>query len=187
MSNLAAKLKSLKLELAEDLIDKWSLSQFISHCMQEEEKLQRDKIESVHFASTSQNKKRKNIKDDYSKYGYLYLIHEKSQSLYIFKSFKAEVELQLGKKIKAIKSDCGGEYYGRYDGSKNNAKGLLSFFSKSLTKPLMNFGLAKSRMSNICTFRVVQLKYGPISRMKENWIQELLDVTLVAMLNALEL
>ncbi|RDX79945.1 hypothetical protein CR513_39575, partial [Mucuna pruriens] len=32
-------------------------------------------------------------------------------------SFKAEVELQLGKKIKAVKSDRGGEYYGRYDGS----------------------------------------------------------------------
>ncbi|KAA0036180.1 putative transposable element-related protein [Cucumis melo var. makuwa] len=29
----------------------------------------------------------------------------------------AEVELQLGKKIKVVKSDRGGEYYGRYDGS----------------------------------------------------------------------
>ncbi|RDY10617.1 hypothetical protein CR513_04828, partial [Mucuna pruriens] len=44
--------------------------------------------------------------DDYFRYGYLYLIHEKSQSLNAFKSFKAEVELQLGKKIKAIKFDC---------------------------------------------------------------------------------
>ena len=31
--------------------------------------------------------------DDYSRYGYLYLIHEKSQALDVFKSFKAEVEL----------------------------------------------------------------------------------------------
>ena len=30
--------------------------------------------------------------DDYSRYGYLYLIHEKSQSLDVFKNFKAEVE-----------------------------------------------------------------------------------------------
>jgi len=45
------------------------------------------------------------------------LIHEKSQSLDFFKSFKAEVELQLGKKIKVVKSARGGEYYGRYDGS----------------------------------------------------------------------
>ena len=31
---------------------------------------------------------------DYSCYGYLYLIHEKSQSLDVFKNFKAEVENQ---------------------------------------------------------------------------------------------
>jgi len=54
--------------------------------------------------------------DDYSRYGYLYLLHEKSQSLDVFKGFMAKVELQLGKKIKAIKYDRGGEYYGRYDG-----------------------------------------------------------------------
>ena len=41
----------------------------------------------------------------------------KSQSLDVFKNFKAEVENQLSKKIKAIRSDHGGEYYGRYDGS----------------------------------------------------------------------
>ena len=35
----------------------------------------------------------------------------------MFKNFKAEVENQLSKKIKAIRSDHGGEYYGRYDGS----------------------------------------------------------------------
>ena len=32
----------------------------------------------------------------------------------VFKDFKAEVELQLGKKIKVVKSDCGGEYYDKY-------------------------------------------------------------------------
>jgi len=46
------------------------------------------------------------------------LIHEKSQSVDVFKIFKAEVELQLGKKIKAVKFERGGEYYGRYDGSR---------------------------------------------------------------------
>ncbi|RVW38157.1 Retrovirus-related Pol polyprotein from transposon TNT 1-94 [Vitis vinifera] len=55
--------------------------------------------------------------DDYSRYGYLFLIHEKSQSLDVFKTFKAEVELQLNKRIKSVRSDRGGEYYGRYDGS----------------------------------------------------------------------
>ncbi|KAJ9544451.1 hypothetical protein OSB04_024158 [Centaurea solstitialis] len=61
--------------------------------------------------------------DDYSRYGYLYLIHEKSQSLDVFKDFKAEVELQLGKKIKAVRSNRGGEYYGRYEGSGEQSPG----------------------------------------------------------------
>jgi len=70
--------------------------------------------------------------DDYSRYGYLYLIHEKSQSLNIYKSFKAEVELQLGKKIKTVKFDRGGEYYGKYDGSGEQHSGPFALFSKSV-------------------------------------------------------
>ena len=61
--------------------------------------------------------------DDYSRYDYLYLIHEKSQSLDVFKNFKAEVENQLSKKIKVVGSDRGGEYYGRYDGSDEQRLG----------------------------------------------------------------
>ncbi|RVW42870.1 Retrovirus-related Pol polyprotein from transposon TNT 1-94 [Vitis vinifera] len=61
--------------------------------------------------------------DDYSRYGYLFLIHEKSQSLDVFKTFKAEVELQLNKRIKSFRSDRGGEYYGRYDGSSEQRPG----------------------------------------------------------------
>jgi len=34
----------------------------------------------------------------------------------MLKIFRAEVETQLGKKIKCVSSDPGGEYYGRYDG-----------------------------------------------------------------------
>ncbi|XP_022895364.1 uncharacterized protein LOC111409558 [Olea europaea var. sylvestris] len=64
MSHLASKLKSLKLELSDDLLkDKWSLNELISHCVQEEERQQRDKTESAHLASTSQNKKKKRAKD----------------------------------------------------------------------------------------------------------------------------
>ncbi|RDY07530.1 hypothetical protein CR513_08345, partial [Mucuna pruriens] len=85
MSNLAAKLKSLKLELGEDLI--------------------------VHL------------------------------------SFKVEVELQLGKKIKAINSDRGGEYYDRYDKSGEQHLRPFAFFLREceivpqytmLGKPSMN-------------------------------------------------
>ncbi|KAL4376734.1 hypothetical protein GQ457_02G021410 [Hibiscus cannabinus] len=52
--------------------------------------------------------------DDYSRYMYLYMLHHKSESLEAFKVFKAEVEKQCGKQIKIVRTDRGGEYYGRY-------------------------------------------------------------------------
>ncbi|GJU71726.1 putative zinc finger, CCHC-type containing protein [Tanacetum coccineum] len=52
--------------------------------------------------------------NDYSRYMYLFLINEKSESLEMFKTFKAEVENQLDRKIKVVRSDRGGEYYGRH-------------------------------------------------------------------------
>ena len=60
--------------------------------------------------------------DDYSRYGYLYLIKEKSESLDKFKIFRTEVEKQLGKVIKVVRSDRGGEYYGKH-GDAGQLKG----------------------------------------------------------------
>ena len=48
--------------------------------------------------------------DDYSKYGYVYLIRRKSKAFEKFKEFRAEVENQLGKHKEAIRFDRGGEY-----------------------------------------------------------------------------
>ncbi|XP_024021308.1 uncharacterized protein LOC112091550 [Morus notabilis] len=86
MSHLPSKLKALKLELSEDLLvhlvlislpaqfsqfkvryncqkDKWTLNELIFHCVQEEERLQQEKIESAHLASTSKDKNKKRKKD----------------------------------------------------------------------------------------------------------------------------
>ena len=52
--------------------------------------------------------------DDFSRYGYIYPIREKSKALDKFKIFKAEVENQHELKIKVVRSDRGGEYYGRH-------------------------------------------------------------------------
>ncbi len=52
--------------------------------------------------------------DDYSRYGYIYPIKERSEALDKFKIFKAEVENQHSLKIKLVRSDRGGEYYGRH-------------------------------------------------------------------------
>ena len=51
--------------------------------------------------------------DDFSRYGYVYLMRHKSESFEKFKEFKNEVENQLGKSIKVLRSDRGGEYLDR--------------------------------------------------------------------------
>jgi len=48
--------------------------------------------------------------DDLSRYGYVYLMRHKSETFEKFKEFLNEVENQCGKKIKALRSDRGGEY-----------------------------------------------------------------------------
>ena len=84
ISHLAGKLKSLKIELSEDLLvhlvlislpphfgqfevsyncqkDKWTFNELISHLVEEEDRMKQHKIESAHLASTSSShgKKRK--------------------------------------------------------------------------------------------------------------------------------
>ncbi|KAL2327971.1 hypothetical protein Fmac_021398 [Flemingia macrophylla] len=55
--------------------------------------------------------------DDYSRYCYIYLLHEKSQSMNVIEVFINEVERQLDRKVKIVRSDRGGEYYGKTDES----------------------------------------------------------------------
>ena len=85
-SHIASKLKALKLELFEDLLvhlvlislpaqysqfkvsyntqkDKWTLNELISHCVQKEERLKRERTESANFTSISKDKKRKRGKE----------------------------------------------------------------------------------------------------------------------------
>ena len=88
MSHLASKLRAHKLDLSEDLLvhlvlislptqfsqfkvsyncqkETWSLNELISHCVQEEERLKQEKIESAHLTGTSKDKgkKRKNDRE----------------------------------------------------------------------------------------------------------------------------
>ena len=86
MSHLASKLRAYKLDLYEDLLvhlvlislptqfsqfkvsyncqkETWSLNELISHCVQEEERLKQEKIESTHLTGTSKDKGKKRKKD----------------------------------------------------------------------------------------------------------------------------
>ena len=48
--------------------------------------------------------------DDFSRYGYIYLMRNKSESFEKFMEFQNEVHNQLGKTIKLLRSDRGGKY-----------------------------------------------------------------------------
>ena len=48
--------------------------------------------------------------DDYSRYGYVYLMHKKYETFGKFKEFMEKAEKQLGKSLKTLRSDLGGEY-----------------------------------------------------------------------------
>jgi hypothetical protein len=52
--------------------------------------------------------------NDFSCYDYIYPIKERSKALDKFEVFKAEVENQHNIKIKIVRSDRRGEYYGRH-------------------------------------------------------------------------
>ena len=47
--------------------------------------------------------------DDYTRYNYVYLLRSKDEALEVFKHYENEVENQISKKIKMIRSDRGGE------------------------------------------------------------------------------
>ncbi|WJZ90858.1 hypothetical protein VitviT2T_009975 [Vitis vinifera] len=58
--------------------------------------------------------------DEFSRYSYVYLIREKSEALDVFKIYKAEVGNQLNRRIKSVRFDKGGEYYGRFTESSQH-------------------------------------------------------------------
>ena len=81
MSNLVTRLRALKLELCDDILvqlvlisliaqfspfkisyntqkEKWTLNELIAQCVQEEERLKQEKIESAHLATISHDNAR---------------------------------------------------------------------------------------------------------------------------------
>ena len=53
--------------------------------------------------------------DNFSHYGYMYLLKEKFQIVNAFEIYINEVEWQLNKKVKVVRFDRGGEFYGKHD------------------------------------------------------------------------
>jgi hypothetical protein len=49
--------------------------------------------------------------DDCTRFCYVYLLKSKDEAVHYFKIYKAEIENQLERKIKRVRSDGGGEYF----------------------------------------------------------------------------
>ncbi|GJS56571.1 zinc finger, CCHC-type containing protein [Tanacetum coccineum] len=71
--------------------------------------------------------------DDYSRYGYIYLLKHKHEVFETFKVFKNEVENQLGKTIKALRSDRGGEYISQEFKDYLKACGIIQLLTPPYT------------------------------------------------------
>ncbi|GJZ48856.1 retrotransposon protein, putative, ty1-copia subclass [Tanacetum coccineum] len=67
--------------------------------------------------------------DDFSRYGYVYLMKHKHEVFETFKVFQNKVENQLGKKIKAIRSDRGSEYLSHEFVNHMKSYGIVSQLS----------------------------------------------------------
>jgi hypothetical protein len=65
--------------------------------------------------------------DDFLRYGYIYPIKKRSETLDKFKIFNVEVENQHNIKIKLVRSDHGGEYYGHHT-TYGQVSGLFARF-----------------------------------------------------------
>jgi hypothetical protein len=50
------------------------------------------------------------IVDDHSPYMWIELLSNKSEALACFKKFRAVAELESGKRLNALRTDCGGEF-----------------------------------------------------------------------------
>jgi transposase InsO family protein len=101
--------------------------------------------------------------DDYSRFGYVYLMRHKSDAFDMFKAFKAEVENQLEKHIKILRSDRGGEYLSGEFQQYLIDNGIVSQFSAPGT-PQQN-GVAERRNRTLLDMVRSMLSYStlPIS------------------------
>ncbi|CAL8993174.1 unnamed protein product [Prunus brigantina] len=80
--------------------------------------------------------------DDYSRLGYVYLIKYKSEAFEKFKEFKNEFEKQIGKSIKILRLDRGGEYFGTEFLKYLKKHGILSQWTPPGTPQLTGIDFA---------------------------------------------
>ncbi|GKE07440.1 retrotransposon protein, putative, ty1-copia subclass [Tanacetum coccineum] len=103
--------------------------------------------------------------DDFSCYGFVYLMKHKHEVFEIFKVFQNEVENQLGKKIKAIQSDRGGEYLSHKFVNHMKSYGIIS----QLTLPYTPQHNKVSERRNQTLLDIVQSMMNLTALLKSFW------------------
>ncbi|GJW85559.1 retrotransposon protein, putative, ty1-copia subclass [Tanacetum coccineum] len=83
--------------------------------------------------------------DDYSRYGYVYLLKHKHEVFETFKVFKNEVENHLRKTSKAIQSDHGGEYISQEFKDYLKAYGIVQQLTPPYTPQLNGVSERRNR------------------------------------------
>ena len=98
--------------------------------------------------------------DDYSRYGYVYLMRHKSEAFDKFREYKAEAEKQLGVHIKQLRSDRGGEYLSGEFKSYLAQEGIISQLSSPGT-PQQN-GVSERRNRTLLDMVRSMLSYSSL-------------------------
>ena len=83
--------------------------------------------------------------DDFSRYGYVYLMKYKSEAFEKFREYKNEVENQTGKSIKTLRSDRGGEYLSTEFTQFLKDHGILSQWTPPYTPQLNGVSERRNR------------------------------------------
>ena len=96
--------------------------------------------------------------DDYSRYGHIYLIKHKSDAIEKFKEYKLEVEKQLGRFIKSLNNDRGGEHEAMDNFCKEN--GIRHLFTMPY-KPQQN-GITKRRNRTLMEMTRSMIAYADL-------------------------
>ncbi|GJS36781.1 zinc finger, CCHC-type containing protein [Tanacetum coccineum] len=103
--------------------------------------------------------------DDFGRYGYVYLLKHKYEVFETFKVFQKEVENQLGKTIKSLCSDCGGEYMSQEFLDHLKDHGIIVYRTPPYT-PQHN-GVSERR--NIILLDMVRSMMGQTTLPKSFW------------------
>ncbi|GKA50681.1 retrotransposon protein, putative, ty1-copia subclass [Tanacetum coccineum] len=85
----------------------------------------------------------------FSRYGYVYLLKHKHEVFETFKVFQKEVENQLGKTIKSLRSDRGGEYMSQEFLDHLKEHGIIAHRTPPYTH--QNMGVRGGEIENHCS------------------------------------